>query len=174
MSKGGKCKCIFTALVVVLFFGISVIKGFAEISKEYDEFSEKTTYKSVFPYMDPWHTIAMAFIKKDNKFVSTIMQLSIQDNDWHFFAEHDLEMKIDGDIKKLNFAVARSRSRGTNKLYTFAIYELNNEIIKNIKDAEKITIRVYMKNVDNITWDVSALVLRDWKRLIKKSEILKQ
>ena len=129
MFRAGKSKLIFCILAVVLFSMFNITSSFSEVSKEYDEFSGKTTYKSVFPYMDPWHTIAMAFIKKNNTFNNTIIQFSIQSSEWHFFAEHDLAMKIDGNIKKLDFITERSKSRGTNKLYTVAMYDLNKKII---------------------------------------------
>ena len=89
--------------------------------------------------------------------------------DWHFFSDQALDMKIDGKIIQFSCVFTKNSVAGSNRLFTSAGFLLNDKT--KIKNAGKITIRVHMSNVPSITWDVPERVLNEWKKLFERAGI---
>lgn len=173
MFKGGKSKWFLSVLVVVLLFGFSAGDGFSEITEKYDEFNESTTYSSNIKDVSPWYYIGLTLSKKDGDFVEKSLVLMLVEDEWHFFASRNLKMKLDGEMINVKFAVKDSDAIGNDTLSTSVVYTLQNEQLKKIKNANDVILRVFMKNVQRVTWEVPDKVLKEWKELIEKSGVLK-
>ena len=157
---------VFVSIFVLVSFCI-ISQGNSKITKEYDDFDKKTSYHSKFEDEGPWHAFVVVFAKKNDKIVEKTMGFFLVKEDWHFFSDRALDMKIDGEIVHIPCALTKNEVAGLNCLLTSAAFFLNDKTITRIKNAEHITIRIYMSNVSNITWDVPERVLNEWKKLFE-------
>lgn len=184
MYKEEKTDWILIFLVVLLFLGVTVGNGFAEmrrlgngyaqIKKQYDDFNESTTYFSEIYKFPPWHDILMSFTKKEGKFTGKFLSCELIERSWHFFDAKDLKMKIDRKIIEIDYLSSDSKSYTYNDTFlTSGVYRLKDSHLRKINEANEITIRVFLRNVSNITWDVPDEILNEWKKLIEISEVLK-
>lgn len=155
---------VFVSIFVLVSLFI-VSQGNSKITKEYDDFDKTTSHRSKFKDEGPWYTFYVIFGEKNDKIVEKSISFLLLKENWHFFAKQDMDMKIDGEIIHIPCGKTSSHAAGLNHLLTAGIYALNDKAITKIKNAEKITIRIYMSNVPSITWDVPERVLNEWKKL---------
>ncbi|MFO8031161.1 MAG: hypothetical protein R6U22_01305 [Desulfohalobiaceae bacterium] len=173
MLRQDRSKWVVFGLVVVFLFMVFGSKGFAEITEEYDDFNGTRTYTSNIENIEVWNRILFMI---DNKEKSDKYDVALTfytvDNERNFsFAGKDLAMKINGEIKEVSFVDDFGR-HSNNKYIRSGVFKPKHENLKDIKNANKITIRTYMRDIPNKTWDVPEKVLNEWKELIEMSGVL--
>jgi len=143
---------VFVSIFVLVSFFI-VNQGNSKIIKEYDDFDETTTIFSKFVDEGPWQFVVMMCTTK-----GAYLGFYHTGRNYCFFSDKALDIKIDGKITRIPCLLTQTNS---------ASFWLNERAKTKIKNAGHITIRVYMENVSNITWDVPERVLNEWKKLFE-------
>jgi len=163
----------------VALIGLAVLMSFltadpthSKIEVKYDEFDETTTYMSTFESIGPWRLIRFnVFLDNDDALAGFSIELYKLEREWHFFSNEDMRIKIDKEIIAIPVLKTDSEYISHNALMTYAAYLPGKNAVDRIVDGEEITMRVYMSNRPDITWDVPERVLAEWKELLYKADV---
>jgi len=161
---------VFVPIIMLVFFLFASF-GHSEITVDHDDFDGTTKYDSTFRNIGPWAELGFSLIDKKGSPLFPYMSFMLIQPDCYFFQKRDLDMKMDGDIISVGFVTTERHPERSawGSCITMGGFGASPEQIKQIKDAEEITIRVYFKNKSDITWDVPDEVLNEWKELFEKA-----
>lgn len=178
MMAKSKFLIFITILVLMLFCAVS--PGNAEITVEHDEFEKTTTYISRFQGIGPWAGLFLLAKKGTTAVVLQVMLAytpladtaktlsSIYGDDWkkgkasetlkeewiqqdyYRIADRDAKMKINKEIVELPCGWTKTEIE-TFLFIGGAAYKLSESIVAQLKNAENMTIRIYLEEGPDIT-----------------------
>lgn len=155
-------------IVLVLSFLLMLQIGTAsaEINKIRDDFDGSSYTTSDAFNIGNFNTVSLVRSDNDknNKF---FLLIKCRSSNPSYFKKESGSIKIDKDIYNLPCFSTSSSLNKDGTVYTDAGYAISDNLLKNIINAEKISIRVFLYGEKAYeTFDLPPEILSEWKQLI--------
>lgn len=158
-------KIVITVCLLLIACSVS-----AEIQKDQNKANASSTIASIFnSRVSPWDTVKFfrATVQKSDS--KTIVMFFLSDPGLWFFAETDMDIRIDDIPYKAKFVTAQSNMDTTiHKETNMAAYFVDPSVSEKIMHAKKITVTVHFtNNKPDAIWTVPEIVLNEWKQVLE-------
>lgn len=161
-------------ITVVLFLVLSVGKAYANIEKKFDNFSNTLTIKGTLPFTIAGLGGDESFSKQitDSSEKYTLRLKMKTKKNWWFFSGQGIELKVDDNptiykLRPCNIESKMPKTRTSYVLHTWTDVSIPQEIIGLLKNAGKVTIKIYFSEQGEFIWNVPWNVFSEWKYIIE-------
>lgn len=161
----------FLAVILTLFFFLP-LNAEAKVSRHYDDFSGYQSIASIASSKigDLSRMIFSKGYNKGSDIPSYMLTLAKHSHDqWWFFSNEYLELKIDDEIESLPVYKSGSqyiKDNGYLPLYTYSHIIIPDRVINKLREAKSVILRVHFEDRGSIDLQVHPNILAEWKQVI--------
>ena len=164
-------KAVFALVLVVIMTSLA----HASIEESKDSFkgnsSVSSQYEGGFP-IPKFNDFSLIYLSKkfdSNNDHEVVMTIIIDSNKYWFFSRDGVDLKIDGNITRVGNAITKNDRAGSSVL-SASILTLDEDVISSISSSNSIILRAYFNNMPDITWEVPAATVQEWKKVINATK----